>query len=393
MRTEVLVACLVALPLCLAGPAIRFNRWFRPLCRPGSRRCSWNGSTPAWNGRKPAWNERNPAREESRFCTSQSCRRNCKDGIRIRKNVNSLSRQERRRLVSALQASIQRGEYQKVGNYHGAPYSLCGGEPCCPHGTSGFLPWHRLFMVHMEEELGDALPYWDWTEEGEVPSLWESIKAPIQHPAVGQCSSDGFTSRDPRPQVNTEELKARVEVALMEETFEDFWEELIIPHNQLHSGMGCDMRAINTAAYDPVFYLHHTYIDYVFAFWQELQRLRGHNKVPAIQDLADALPPFNNRRYNNKSITFQNNRGRDTFEYTAKYCYKYQDLKFDGLTPAQFLKLHSTVPMHIFIGIVVPKVMPNGYITFDLCLAGRCVQAGKVASFGIAVTTIINVDR
>ena len=391
MRTGVLVACLVALlPFCLGGATIR-SRWFRPpLCRPGSRTCSWNGIK---NGRQGI-----SAREDRVFCTSKSCRRNCKDGVRIRKNINSLSRQERIRLVSALQSSIQRGEFQKVGNYHGAPTSLCGGQPCCPHGTNAFLPWHRLFMVHMEEELGDALPYWDWTEEGEVPSLWESIKAPIQKGALGQCSSDGFTSRDPRPQVNTEELKARVEVALMEETFEDFWEELIIPHNQLHSGMGCDMSVINTAAYDPVFYLHHTYIDYVFAFWQELQRLRGHNKVPAIQELSDALPPFNNRRYNNKSITFQNNRGRDTFEYTAKYCYKYQDLKFDGLTPAQFLKLHSPVPMHIFIGIVVPKIMPTkimptGYITFDLCLAGRCVLAGKVASFGIAVTTIVNIDR
>ena len=378
MRTGVLVACLVALPLCLAGPAIKFNRWFRPLCRPGSRTCSWNGI------KSGSWRQRNSARENSQ---------NCKDGVRVRKNVNSLSRQERSRLVSALQSSIQRGEYQKVGNYHGAPTSLCGGQPCCPHGTNGFLPWHRLFMVHMEEELGYALPYWDWTEEGAVPSLWERIKAPIQQGADGQCSLDSFTSRDPRAQVNTNELKARVEVALMEETFEDFSEELIIPHNQLHFGMGCDMRVIDTSAYDPVFYLHHTYIDYVFAFWQELQHLRGHNKVPAIQELEDSFPPFNNRRYNNKSLTLQNNRGRDTFEYTARYCYKYQDLKFDGLTPAQFLRLHATVPTHIFIGIVVPKIMPTGYITFDLCLAGRCVQAGKVASFSIAVTTIININR
>ena len=249
-------------------------------------------------------------------------------------------------------------------------------------------------MVQMEVELGTALPYWDWTEEGEVPSLWESIKAPIQQGAFGQCSLDSFTSRDPRAQVNTSELKTRVEVALMEETFEDFSEELMIPHNQLHFGMGCDMQVIDTSAYDPVFYLHHTYIDFVFAFWQELQRLRGQNKVPsAVQELEDPLPPFNNRHYNNKSITLRNNRGRDTLEYTANYCYKYQDLKFDGLTPMQFLGLHATVPMHIFIGIVVPKIMRNGYITFDLCLAGVCVQAGKVASFSIAVTTIINVDR
>jgi len=247
-------------------------------------------------------------------------------------------------------------------------------------------------MVQMEEELGLALPYWDWTEEGQVPSLGENDKAPIQHPAVGQCSRNGFTRRNHSAQINKDELKATVKIALMEETFEDFWKELLIPHNDVHFRMGCDMRVVDTAAYDPVFYLHHTYIDYVFAFWQELQRLRGHNEVPSIQGVAGALPPFNNRRYNNKSLTLKNNRGRDTFDYTAKYCYKYQDLKFDGLTPAQFQRRYSTVPMHIFIGIVVPKIIPTGYITFDLCLGRRCVRAGKVATFSIAVTTTINVD-
>ena len=34
------------------------------------------------------------------------------------------------------------------------------------------------------------------------------------------------------------------------------------------------------------------------------------------------------------------------------------------------------------IGVVTPKMMPSGYTTFDICLAGRCVKAGKVASFG-----------
>jgi hypothetical protein len=243
----------------------------------------------------------------------------------------------------------------------------------------------------MEEELGYALPYWDWTEEGQVPSLGENDKAPIQHPAVGQCSRNGFTSRNHSAQINKDELKATVKIALMEETFEDFWKELMVPHNDVHFRMGCDMRFVDTAAYDPIFYLHHTYIDYVFAFWQELQRLRGHNEVP--QGLAGALPPFNNRRYNNKSLTLKNNRGRDTFEYTAKYCYKYQDLKFDGLTPAQFQRLHPTVPMHIFIGIVVPKIIPTSYITFDLCLRRRCVRAGKVATFSIAATSTTNVNR
>ena len=156
--------------------------------------------------------------------------------------------------------------------------------------------------------------------------------------------------------------------------------------------MGCDMEVIDTAAYDPVFYLHHAYVDYVFAYWQELQRLRGHNDVPTVRGHTDTLAPFNDRRHNSKPVTLRNNRGRDTFEYTAKYCYEYQDLKFAGKTPEEFLRDAGTQVLsgdspsrlrtRIFIGVVTPKMMPSGYTIFDLCLAGRCVEAGKEASFG-----------
>mgnify|MGYP003323520710 CR=1 FL=1 len=288
--------------------------------------------------------------------------------------------------MSALQASIQGGEYQKVGNYHGAPYSLCGSEPCCPHGTNGFLPWHRLFMVHMEEELGEALPYWDWTEAGGVPSLWAGVQAPIQLGAVGECSGNGFSSRSTNVHVNPVTLKAGVEAALMEETFEEFSATLGRPHDEVHVTMGCDMRQIVTAAYDPVFYLHHAYVDYVFAYWQELQCLRGHNAVPTVRGHTDTLAPFNDRSHNSKPVTLRNNRGRDTFEFTAKYCYEYQDLKFDRKTPEEFLlglrfcrgNRHRT---RIFIGVVMSKMMPSGFTTFDLCRAGRCVVLGSRCIF------------
>ena len=153
------------------------------------------------------------------------------------------------------------------------------------------------------------------------------------------------------------------------------------------------MRVVDTAAYDPLFYLHHTYVDYVFAYWQELQRIRGHNDVPFVRGLTDALAPFNDRRHNSKPVTLTNNRGRDTFEYSTKFCYEYQDMKFDGLTPREFHQTFtSNVPScdscdsrlqeRIWIGVILPKTMPSGYTTFDLCLAGRCVKAGKVTSFG-----------
>ena len=137
-------------------------------------------------------------------------------------------------------------------------------------------------------------------------------------------------------------------------------------------------------------------MDYVFAYWQELQRLRGHDVVPRVRGLVNAFAPFNNRRFNSKPITLRNNRGGDTFSYTENYCYEYQDLQFDGQTPLEFYDNNNRAErpggttvvrpekevVRIFIGVVTPKMMPSGFTTFDLCLGGTCVEAGRLASFG-----------
>ena len=34
-------------------------------------------------------------------------------------------------------------------------------------------------MAQMEEELGEPLPYWDWTEDPEIPDLWERTRVEI----------------------------------------------------------------------------------------------------------------------------------------------------------------------------------------------------------------------
>ena len=40
-------------------------------------------------------------------------------------------------------------------------------------------------------------------------------------------------------------------------------------HNIIHRGLQCTMGPVGTAAYDPIFWLHHSYVDKVFAHWQE----------------------------------------------------------------------------------------------------------------------------
>ena len=103
--------------------------------------------------------------------------------------------------------------------------------------------------------------------------------------------------------------------------------------------VGCDMRTIEKAAYYPVFYLLNAFIDYLWAYWQELQRLRGktENYVEKYE-LDDPLPPFDRADFNHNEKTLKHNKGLDVVDYQSNLCYEYEDLIFDGMTPAQFLK-------------------------------------------------------
>ena len=103
--------------------------------------------------------------------------------------------------------------------------------------------------------------------------------------------------------------------------------------------VGCDMGTIEKAAYDPVFYLHNTFIDYLWAYWQELQRLRGKTEDYVEKyELDDPLPPFDRADFNHNEKTLKHNKDRDVLDYQSNLCYEYQDLRFNGMTPAQFLK-------------------------------------------------------
>ena len=121
--------------------------------------------------------------------------------MKIRKNVNRLTPEEKDDLTNALMQAMNNGidfeKYEDIANYHGAPYILgClndSGEKasCCPHSDPmDFLTWHRLYMVQMEmilhPYLSDktlGLPYWDWTEEfftPKIPDLWRNVPSKIK---------------------------------------------------------------------------------------------------------------------------------------------------------------------------------------------------------------------
>ena len=344
--------------------------------------------------------------------------------------------------MRAMEDLISRDKFQDIANFHGEPFTICPPQSCCPHGSDAkTLPWHRLFVATMEEELGEPLPYWDWTEDTTIPDLWDGITAPIQEGAVSACGGGQSVTKDPVNQLEPfgEELKSQTRDAFntdvtsdAEDTFRRFSDALMEPHDLFHVRYECDMEFLETAAYEPIFYLHHSYVDYQWAYWQELQKLQGRSD-PTIPGFDQPLPPFENSRFNTIDKTLRNNRAQDTFNYKENLCYEYDNLKFDKRTPQEFLdslaqaattaatsnngfrssniKIEDghcsqvTTKIHgknlseeicssgennlakVSVAIFLPRHAPSGINTFELCQDGQCVEGGRVGTFGLRKTS------
>ena len=127
-----------------------------------------------------------------------------------------------------------------------------------------------------------------------------------------------------------------------------------------------DMANIPTSSYDPVFYLHHNYVDRQYAYYQALQDIRGtpveyqnidypqrpiigNPKMPPFSGiLKNPLNPTNISIPNPISLTRENSKPSMGLNYQKVFGYKYDSLMFDGRTPEEFI---STCPNRKIVGV------------------------------------------
>lgn len=158
-----------------------------------------------------------------------------------------------------------------------------------------------------------SLPWWDWSGQAGIPASYADQRLPdgspnplASVPVTGipdaQFRQDNLpkvdqTRRTPGPAGpghGSAGLPSAAEVAavLRLEDFEDFSAQLEDLHNRVHVWVGATMSEIPVAAFDPLFWAHHTMIDRIWALWQQAHRGAVAGSVPLSYPL-DPFPALN----------------------------------------------------------------------------------------------------
>lgn len=242
---------------------------------------------------------------------------------RVRKSVDDLSEQELDNYIHAISMLKKKAEADPNSKdgfaYYAALHDGFQLGPC-EHGQDTFMPWHRALLWLFEEALRRSdpprtsnvtIPYWDWSE---LPSgdrfpkvfetkMYKGAPNPLNTlwPKLFRVSREkGRICRvvcqpgtEPPPGCDClpwprwwleknvmNNIRWEGEGNFAGKNFSDrdcskfsrgaFGKLELDPHNSIHDTyVGGNMADPSTAGEDPLFWSFHTYIDLLFAQWQD----------------------------------------------------------------------------------------------------------------------------
>jgi tyrosinase len=200
--------------------------------------------------------------------------------VRVRKNANTLTPDERDRLVSAFAQLNNQG----AGRFTDFRDMHTSASSAQAHGLPAFLPWHRAYLLDLERELqaidpSVALPYWRFDQA--APNLFTLDflgvfnQGTVQFGATNPLQfwkTDGVQGIDREPLFDTAlappGLRSEADTLALGAAYPDFIVMEGNPHGSAHTRFDGSIASIPTAARDPLFFLLHCNVDRLWAKWQ-----------------------------------------------------------------------------------------------------------------------------
>jgi tyrosinase len=219
--------------------------------------------------------------------------------------------------------------YYQVAGIHGLPHipwqypasaTVNPDYGYCTHGSALFLTWHRPYVLLLEQLLREEavaiarnftgaaatryqaaadnvrLPYWDWASKGteaRFPAVLSRTSITVTRPGAGGAATSAtipnplyaYRFLSPQPSnfglgattvrsssvgsfdfgASTRDATYRSFANARYNNYQDTAEGI---HGGVHINVGEDMAVVDTAGFDPVFWLHHCQVDRLFAMYQ-----------------------------------------------------------------------------------------------------------------------------
>ena len=221
----------------------------------------------------------------------------------LRKEYRMMTDAERDRFHAVIRQLKTSGEYDRLATIH-SQFAESGGA----HSGPAFLPWHREFIKRMEIAIRQidptlGLPYWDSTLDSSLANPRDSIL--FSDELMGRTDASGnlitgflagwrTTSGNPNIRRNVGaqgSLFTEAEiVSVMRQTqieqvlavtapqqgcpVRTDWNVLEYTHGNIHIFVGGDMLDQSTSANDPIFFLHHSFVDFIWELWRQQRQSR-----------------------------------------------------------------------------------------------------------------------
>ncbi|CAD6186007.1 unnamed protein product [Caenorhabditis auriculariae] len=220
-----------------------------------------------------------------------------------RKEYRMMTENERQRWHNALNTLKRNGEYDRISREH-----LSVGVGSGAHSGPGFLPWHREYLKRFEIALRMvdptvAIPYWDSVMDSYLPDPRDSIM--FTDLFVGTTDPYGNVVTGPFAYWQTLEGRSTIlrqlgfEGQLFNENqvnnivnqntientlaftapqpgcpYPNNYGAIEYTHSNIHLWMGGDMKPPSTSANEPIFFMHHSFVDYLWELWRQLRQPR-----------------------------------------------------------------------------------------------------------------------
>jgi hypothetical protein len=239
--------------------------------------------------------------------------------VRVRKEWRALSSSERQRFLQAVRKLQARPAPDQPSKYDQLVKRYADHSEAMS-ASSAFLPWHRHYLRVFEQELRQidptvTLPYWDWSAHSRHPEqspIWGADafggngRGPASCVVTGafrayrpfypkdSCLRRAFSKGETLDDFSSaEELRTRLTQSA---DYDSMRKALESAQGFVHLYIGGHMAAFHAPS-DPLFFLHHAFVDKLWADWQRLQpehltAYGGENRDGSPATLEDTLPGF-----------------------------------------------------------------------------------------------------